>query len=158
MALEAKIELILDKLKDSARVEFKDLLAPWQEKMHGVMTLLAGLELSKQRAVTLRQAQHFSDLWFLRRDLGAWSGELSDIPVRPGDVDNSMPGVQGTSDAVGISDAQGPSGVEGTTGIEPILDAESAAGIEPLSDAESAAGNEPILDAESTNEYEEEGA
>jgi segregation and condensation protein A len=90
VALESKIELILEKLKDSARVEFKELLAPWKEKMHGVMTFLAGLELSKQRAVTLRQAQHFSELWFLRRDLAAWSGELSDVPVRPEDVDNTM--------------------------------------------------------------------
>ena len=90
VAMEVKIELILEKLKNSARVEFKDLLSPWQDKMHGVMTLLAGLELSKQRAVTLRQAQHFSDLWFLRRDLAAWSGDLPDEPVRPADVDNGM--------------------------------------------------------------------
>jgi segregation and condensation protein A len=74
VALEEKIELILAALKDIARVEFKELLAPWKEKMHGVMTLLAGLELSKQRVVTLRQSRLFSELWVLRRDLEAWRG------------------------------------------------------------------------------------
>ncbi len=76
VAMEEKIELILDTLRDTARVEFKELLAPWKEKMHGVMTLLAGLELSRQRAVTLRQSRPFSELWLLRRDLDAWSWEL----------------------------------------------------------------------------------
>ncbi|MCJ7628849.1 MAG: segregation/condensation protein A [Longimicrobiales bacterium] len=76
VALEEKIELILASLKDMAKVEFKELLAPWKEKMHGVMTLLAGLELSKQRVVTLRQARHFSELWVLRRDLEAWRGMM----------------------------------------------------------------------------------
>jgi segregation and condensation protein A len=78
VALEEKIDLILEKLREVARVEFSELLAPWQEKMHGVMTLLAGLELSKQRAVNLRQSRPFSELWLLRRDLAAWTGGLSD--------------------------------------------------------------------------------
>jgi len=78
VALEEKIELILAALKDMSRVEFKELLAPWKSKMHGVMTLLAGLELTKQRVVTLRQARHFSDLWVLRRDLEAWTGIMHD--------------------------------------------------------------------------------
>lgn len=76
VALEEKIELILATLKDMARVEFKELLAPWKEKIHGVMTLLASLELSRQRAVTLRQSRLFSDLWLLRKDLEAWTGKL----------------------------------------------------------------------------------
>ena len=74
VALEEKIDLILKALQDITQVEFKELLAPWKEKMHGVMTLLAGLELSKQRVVTLRQSSLFSDLWVLRRDLDAWRG------------------------------------------------------------------------------------
>jgi segregation and condensation protein A len=78
VALEEKIELILAALKDMARVEFKDLLAPWKDKMHGVMTLLAGLELSRQRVVTLRQSRLFSELWLLRRDLEAWTGMSPD--------------------------------------------------------------------------------
>ena len=80
VAMEEKIDLILDTLKNVARVEFKTLLAPWNEKMHGVMTFLAGLELTKQRAVTLRQSRLFSELWLLRRDLAAWTGELPDSP------------------------------------------------------------------------------
>ena len=76
VAVEEKIELILQTLKDMAQVEFKELLAPWKDKMHGVMTLLAGLELSRQRVVTLRQSKLFSELWLLRRDLEAWTGEV----------------------------------------------------------------------------------
>jgi segregation and condensation protein A len=78
VAVEEKIELILETLKDVARVEFKTLLAPWKDKMHGVMTLLAGLELARQRAVQLRQSRLFSELWLLRRDLSAWTGEIPD--------------------------------------------------------------------------------
>ena len=85
VAVEEKIELILQTLKEVARVEFKTLLAPWKNKMHGVMTLLAGLELARQRAVTLRQSRLFSELWLLRRDLSAWTGEIPD--AEPLDVE-----------------------------------------------------------------------
>jgi len=78
VALEEKIELILEALKDMSKVEFKELLVPWKDKMHGVMTLLAGLELSRQRVVTLRQSRLFSELWLLRRDLEAWTGMMPD--------------------------------------------------------------------------------
>jgi segregation and condensation protein A len=74
VAMEEKIELILETLRGLARVEFKELLTPWKEKMHGVMTFLASLELSRQRAVTLRQSRLFSELWLLRGDLEAWTG------------------------------------------------------------------------------------
>ena len=76
VALEEKIQLILETLGEMSRVEFSQLLEPWKDRMHGVMTLLAGLELSRQRAVTLRQTRLFSELWILRRDLEAFSGEL----------------------------------------------------------------------------------
>jgi segregation and condensation protein A len=76
VALEEKIDLILDTLREVARVEFKTLVEPWKNRMHGVMTLLAGLELTRQRVVTLRQARLFSELWILRRDLDAWVGEI----------------------------------------------------------------------------------
>jgi segregation and condensation protein A len=76
VAMEEKIELILATLQDLSKVEFKELLAPWKDKMHGVMTFLAGLELSRQRAVTLRQSRLFSELWLLRGDLEAWTGEV----------------------------------------------------------------------------------
>jgi segregation and condensation protein A len=77
VALEEKIQLILDTLGEVSKIEFSKLLEPWNNRIHGVMTLLAGLELSKQRAVTLRQARLFSELWILRRDLEAWVGEVS---------------------------------------------------------------------------------
>jgi segregation and condensation protein A len=77
VALEEKMELILDTLRGEARVEFSRLLEPFQDRMHGVMTFLAGLELSRQRAVTLRQSRLFSELWILRRDLEAWINGLS---------------------------------------------------------------------------------
>lgn len=73
--LEEKIQLILDALKEASRVEFGALVAPWKEKIHGVMTLLAGLELSRQRAVSLHQVRLFHELWILRRELEAWAGE-----------------------------------------------------------------------------------
>jgi len=70
--LEEKIQLILETLGEMPRVEFRKLLEPWKDRMHGVMTLLAGLELSRQRIVTLRQARLFSELWILRGELEAW--------------------------------------------------------------------------------------
>jgi chromatin segregation and condensation protein Rec8/ScpA/Scc1 (kleisin family) len=77
VALEEKIQLILETLGEVSRIEFSALLEPWRDRMHGVMTLLAGLELSRQRAVTLRQARLFSELWIIRRDLEAWIGDGS---------------------------------------------------------------------------------
>jgi len=73
VALEEKVRLILDALEGSERVEFSKLLAPWKDKMHGVVTFLAGLELSRQRALTLRQTRPFSELWLLRGDLEEWA-------------------------------------------------------------------------------------
>ena len=77
VALEEKIQLILETLGGVSKIEFSKLLEPWKDRMHGVMTLLAGLELSKQMAVTLRQARLFSELWILRRDLEGWEGEVT---------------------------------------------------------------------------------
>ena len=53
-------------VRRARRVEFASLVAPWRERMHGVMTLLAGLELGRRRVVSLRQREHFSPLWFYR--------------------------------------------------------------------------------------------
>ena len=50
-----------------ARVQFSRLLAPFQDKLHGVVTLLAGLELAKRRQLALRQREPFAELWFYRR-------------------------------------------------------------------------------------------
>ena len=77
VALEEKIQLILERLGEVAKIEFSSLMEPWEDRMHGVMTFLAGLELARQRAVTLRQARLFSELWILRKDLEAWVGDIS---------------------------------------------------------------------------------
>jgi segregation and condensation protein A len=91
VALEEKIQLILERLREVGRVEFSKLMKPGMSRMHGVMTLLAGLELTRQRAVTMKQARLFSELWILRRDLEAWSGELPEAGgFAPGDDENHM--------------------------------------------------------------------
>lgn len=83
--MEEKIHLILDTLRRMARVEFSRLIRPWKDRMHGVMTLLAGLELTRRRQVRLKQTSPFSELWFYRRDDPplddpAPDGTLSDDP------------------------------------------------------------------------------
>jgi len=68
VSMEDKVVLILDTLRQSTRVEFSKLLLGFQEKMHGVMTFLAGLELTRRRLLFLRQTQPFAELWIYRRD------------------------------------------------------------------------------------------
>jgi segregation and condensation protein A len=66
--LEDKVALILDTLAHRARVEFRRLVAPYGDRLHAVVTLLAGLELSRQRRLALRQREAFSALWLYRRN------------------------------------------------------------------------------------------
>ncbi len=66
--VEEKIDLILQALSRVTRVEFSKLINPWKERIHGVMTFLAGLELSRRRHVRLRQVSPFAELWIYRRD------------------------------------------------------------------------------------------
>ena len=61
--LRDKTGLIVEALRRVRRIEFASLVAPWGEPMHGVMTLLAGLELGKRRVVSLRQSRPFAGLW-----------------------------------------------------------------------------------------------
>lgn len=68
VSMEDKVVLILDTLRESTRVEFTRLLQGFQEKMHGVMTFLAGLELTRRRLLFLRQTAPFHELWFYRRE------------------------------------------------------------------------------------------
>jgi len=117
VAMEEKIELILETLKDMTKVEFKDLLAPWKDKMHGVMTFLASLELSRQRAVTLRQSRLFSELWILRRDLEAWSGELPDADVVR--AQRAEAEAEAEANDPGSNEGRGPNEDEGPQEIEP---------------------------------------
>jgi segregation and condensation protein A len=71
VAMEDKIDLILASLRDAAQVEFSRLLTGLEElgaKMHGVMTFLASLELTRRRRVFLRQVRPFSELWLYRTE------------------------------------------------------------------------------------------
>lgn len=68
VAMEDKITLILSTLQSVTRVEFRRLLDPLLGSMHGVMTFLATLELGRRRALRMRQASPFAELWIYRRD------------------------------------------------------------------------------------------
>lgn len=63
VAMRGKANLIVQTLRRVRRIEFGSLVAPWKRRMHGVATLLAGLELSKRQIVSLRQRRPFSPLW-----------------------------------------------------------------------------------------------
>ena len=67
VSMEDKVSLIVDALAEKARVEFSRLLCGFEDKAHAVMTLLAGLELSRRRELFLRQVTPFSELWLYRR-------------------------------------------------------------------------------------------
>lgn len=84
VAMEEKVTLILETLTAAARVEFSRLLKgvdAVEARMHGVMTLLASLELTRRRTIFLRQVNPFSELWIYRRkeedgdDEGAGEGD-----------------------------------------------------------------------------------
>jgi segregation and condensation protein A len=68
VSMEEKAALILDALSRNSRVEFARLLHGFRERMHGVMTFLAGLELTRRRLLVLRQTRPFAELWIYRRD------------------------------------------------------------------------------------------
>jgi segregation and condensation protein A len=83
VAMEDKIDLILATLTEAAQVEFSRLLAGIQgfgAKMHGVMTFLASLELTRRRRLFLRQIRPFSELWLYRRE----ESEPEETPVDDG--------------------------------------------------------------------------
>lgn len=64
--LEEKLALIVGTLKEMPRVEFRRLIERY-DKLHGVVTFLAGLELSRRHQVELRQSEPFDALWLYRR-------------------------------------------------------------------------------------------
>jgi segregation and condensation protein A len=68
ISMEEKSQLILEMLHGVGRIEFRRLLGPFKDRMHGVMTLLAGLELSRRRRVRLKQAAPFHELWLYARE------------------------------------------------------------------------------------------
>ncbi|HEX6132557.1 MAG TPA: segregation/condensation protein A [Longimicrobiales bacterium] len=65
--VEDKIGLIMQTLARLARVEFRRLVAPFHDKLHGVVTFIAALELAKRRQVAMRQSELFADIWLYRR-------------------------------------------------------------------------------------------
>ena len=65
--LEEKVALIVHTLARVARVEFSRLVRPFADKLHGVITFVAGLELAKRHQVELRQSEPFAPLWLYRR-------------------------------------------------------------------------------------------
>ena len=68
VTMEEKAVLILEALKKNTRIEFSKLMDGFRERSHGVMTFLAGLELTRRGILFLRQARPFSELWLYRRD------------------------------------------------------------------------------------------
>ncbi len=65
--MREKADLIVAAVGRVGRIEFASLVAPWTERIHAVMTLLAGLELGRRRAVSLRQRKPFAPLWIYRQ-------------------------------------------------------------------------------------------
>jgi segregation and condensation protein A len=65
--IEEKMGLILHTLARLQRVEFARLVAPFGDRLHGVATLLAGLELARQRELLMRQSEPFAELWLYSR-------------------------------------------------------------------------------------------
>ena len=65
--IEDKIALILQSLTRLTRVEFRKLVQPFADKLHGVVTFLAGLELAKRRQVAMRQSEPFGEIWLYRK-------------------------------------------------------------------------------------------
>lgn len=61
-----KIALILEVLEREARVEFRELVRPFADRLHSVVTFLATLELARRRALAIRQQAHFEPLWLYR--------------------------------------------------------------------------------------------
>lgn len=68
ISMQEKVALILDRLQDRSGIEFTSLIKDFGDTMHGVMTLLAGLELTRRRVLFLRQSRPFSELWLYRRE------------------------------------------------------------------------------------------
>lgn len=66
--LEEKLALIVGTLREVQRIEFSRLIAPFADKLHSVVTFMAGLELSKRHQVELKQSEPFEALWLYRRN------------------------------------------------------------------------------------------
>jgi segregation and condensation protein A len=65
--IEDKIGLIVQTLARLRRIEFRKLVEPFGDKLHGVVTFMAGLELAKRRQLAMRQSAPFAEIWLYRR-------------------------------------------------------------------------------------------
>jgi segregation and condensation protein A len=65
--IEEKITLIVQTLAHRARIEFRRLVEPFGDRLHGVVTFLASLELAKRRHLEMRQSSPFAEIWLYRR-------------------------------------------------------------------------------------------
>ena len=79
--MEDKMNLILGTLDRVKRIEFTRLVQPFRNRMHSVMTFLAGLELTRRRSIFLRQVRPFSELWVYRRSEGVVEPEDDAGPI-----------------------------------------------------------------------------
>jgi len=95
VSMEEKSLLILEALREHSRVEFAKLVRGFGDRMHGVMTFLAGLELTRRRLLVLRQTRPFADLWMYRRDDTEPESMELDSPPTGADPASSAP-EQGT--------------------------------------------------------------
>lgn len=66
--IDEKIALIVQTLERISRVEFQQLVSPYGDRLHAVVTLMASLELAKRRALAIRQHEPFASLWLYRRN------------------------------------------------------------------------------------------
>jgi len=85
VAMEDKMNLILSTLDRVRRIEFSQLVRPFKSRAHGVMTLLAGLELTRRRRIKLRQVKMFSELWIysgVEEDEDSAEGHDSEAPEK----------------------------------------------------------------------------
>ena len=102
VAMRDKVDLIVAAVGRVGGIEFTSLVAPWPERIHAVTTLLAGLELGRRRAVSLRQRRPFSPLWIYRARRAGEAGEAG------GDV--GAVGVAGDAGATGATGDAGDAG------------------------------------------------
>jgi segregation and condensation protein A len=68
VTMEEKLVALRAALARVARLAFDAFVAPFRDRMHAVMSLLACLELAKQRACRLEQDRPFTTLWIVRRE------------------------------------------------------------------------------------------
>ncbi len=114
VTMRGKVDLILQTLRRVRRIEFGSLVAPWKQRMHGVVTLLAGLELGRRQVVSLRQRKPFSPLWMYPgrelkeglqaerlADIGAEYGESSVAPSSSASASGSGETRSGTAGGAG---------------------------------------------------------